>query len=427
MGNPAPGSPANPPRGRWRLVAVPVLLVAIAWGVYAAGRQVWAEHHLREAEKELEARHFTSELDHLRCCLRVRPESTDITLLAARAARRARAYPDAARFVKRYEELGGLPEAARLERTLAATQRGEFSPETERRLLAAAEGAGPDAGLILEALAQGEIQAFRWGPALQCLALLREREPGWAEPWLWQGWVLDNLSDVPGAVAAYRRAADLDAGSDEARVRLGAVLIRANELDEAAGLLEHARAARPDDPVVVLGLAHCRRAAGRMEEAAGLIDELLARQPDYAPAWAERGKVELARDRPAEAEPWLRKALEREPREADTAFQLATCLQRLGRTREAAEWEARFRGLEDERRRLEALLARFARSPGDRALRTEAGVLLLRSGREAEGVALLNTVLEEDATNREAHEALARHYEKVGKPALAARHRRGGR
>jgi Tfp pilus assembly protein PilF len=155
-----------------------------------------------------------------------------------------------------------------------------------------------------------------------------------------------------------------------------------------------------------------------------LIDELLTRRPDFAPAWAERGKVELARDRPDAAEPWLRKALDREPHEADTAFHLVLCLQRLGRGPEAAEWGAKLRKLEADRARLETLLARLARAPEDQGVRTEAGALMLGGGREAEGVALLTAVVEEDPANQTAHDALAGYYEKVGKRELAERHRR---
>jgi Tfp pilus assembly protein PilF len=57
-------------------------------------------------------------------------------------------------------------------------------------------------------------------------------------------------------------------------------------------------------------------------------------------------------------------------------------------------------------------------------LRCEGGILFLNNGEEQEGVRWLRQALRLDPANRQAHEALADYYQRIGQPELAARHRR---
>jgi tetratricopeptide (TPR) repeat protein len=415
----------RPPRGRRlrRLLLVLVLLVPVGLGAYVAGVHLWAEYQLRAARLDLERRDFAAARQRLAFFRKVRPQNRDACLLAAQAARRVRDYAEAERLLETYRDLGGAPEAAFLEADLARAQRGELAGR-EGHLWALAQEGRPDAPLILEALAQGYMATFRWGPALSCLQRLLEYRPDDADALVWRGWVWENLQQVPSARDDYRRAVELAPENQEARLRLAEALLQLGEPKGALEHLEWLRPRRPDDAAVLLALARCQRALDRPEEAEGLLDRLLALRPDDAQVLAERGRLALAQGQAEEAEGWLRKAQARAPFERETNYQLALCLRRRGKTKEADECLARLKRIEDDRKRLAELFQEMVAKPRDRALRREAGALLLNNGQDREGLRLLQTVLEEDATDREAHAVLADYYGRTGNRARAERHRR---
>jgi predicted Zn-dependent protease len=400
-----------------------ILLVPVGLGAYLAGAHLRAEYQLRAARLDLARRDFDSARRRLAFVRQVRPQNREACLLAAQAARRARDYAEAERLLGAYRDLGGDPEAAFLEADLARAQRGDLAGR-EGRLWARAEQGGPDAPLVLEALAQGYMATFRWGPAVGCLNRLLGDRPDDADALVWRGWVSENLQRLPAARDDYRRAVELSPANEEARLRLAEALVQLNEPKEALVHLEWLRPRRPDDPAVLLALARCQRALDRPREAEELLDRLLALRPDDPQVLAERGRLALGQGQTEEAEKWLREALKRAPFEREANYQLALCLRRRGKAKEADECLARLKQIEEDRKRLAELFQAMVAKPGDRALRREAGTLLLNNGQTQEGLRLLRTVLEEDATDRQAHAALADYYRRAGDPARAERHRR---
>ncbi len=105
------------------------------------------------------------------------------------------------------------------------------------------------------------------------------------------------------------------------------------------------------DPAVRLELAKCRRQLGDTAAAAAVLDELLAARPDDAAVLTEAGALALARGRPADAEPLLRKSLALQPDRRDPTALLARCLQELGRGAEALELLDKMQKIEDDWKR----------------------------------------------------------------------------
>ena len=92
------------------------------------------------------------------------PDDAHALFLAAQAARRADAYADAERFLTAFEETAGPTDASKLEWVLLGVQQGDFAGH-EQRLRTDAGRNTPDAPAILEALAKGYIAAYRWPDA----------------------------------------------------------------------------------------------------------------------------------------------------------------------------------------------------------------------------------------------------------------------
>jgi Flp pilus assembly protein TadD len=417
--------PKPPPiRRRWLLIAL--VLPVLGLGVYIAAWQLWAEYHFRAAQKDLERRELSSAQGHLAHCLEVWPNGLGTNLLAARTARRARDYDTAEHLLNTYRKLGGHPEMLHLEYALARAQRGELAG-LEDYLWGFVHENHEDTPLVLEALAQGYIHAGRWSEALNSLNDLVERWPAVADVYVWRGWVYDSLHSNVQARDDYRKAVELKPEYDDARLRLAETLILDSEFPAAARHLEEIRQRRPDDPVMLLGLARCRIELNQREEAVAHLSRLLALHPLDAAALTQRGRVAVLQGRFDEAENWLGKAVAIAPWERDTNYQLQLCLDQLGKKREALEVRHRLRQLEEQQKRLEELERQIVKEPANRALRYEAAMILLKYGQERAGVRRLQSLLQEDPHNAGAHAALADYFQRKGDTARSEFHRRQGR
>jgi tetratricopeptide (TPR) repeat protein len=401
-----------------------VILVALL-GLAAASAGVfgWAEYQLHAARLDVAHRDFAGAQRRLSLCMRVLPGNRDVWLLAAQTARRARDYAEAERFLKAFHDHDGDPEAVSLERALTRAQRGELAGQ-EGYLWAQLEEHHPDSPLILEALAQGYMATFRWGEALACLKQLLECWPRDAEVLVWHGWVSENLRRPAVARDDYQRALELNPEHDEARLRLAEAMLRSSQPAEALEHLELLERRQPSNPALLLALARCRRELNQPEEAGRILGRLFVERPEDPQVLTERGKLALSLGQAAEAEEWFRKSLAIAPSERETNYDLSLCLRQQGKSEEADAYVARLKRIEADQERLGKLFGLMVKQPRDLSLRREAGVLLLNNGQTREGLRLLESVLEVDATNRAAHAALADYHQRIGNRGLAELHRR---
>jgi tetratricopeptide (TPR) repeat protein len=310
-----------------------------------------------------------------------------------------------------------------LERALANAQRGQLK-EVEGSLWAAVRNDPADAPLVLEALAQGYMETFRWSEALGCLGQLLESHPDDTEVLTWRGWVLENLHRTAEARADYQKAVELAPEHVEARLRLGEALLQTNLPGEALMHFEHVRERQPDNPTMLLGLVRCLQLLNRLEEARRVLDRLLLQKPVPAPVLTEKGKLALSLGETAEAEKWLRQSFALAPHDRDTNFQLYRCLEQSGKEEEAKAFFATFQRIERDQDRLQDLFREMQKKPRDLSLRAEAGLILLRNGQTPEGIRLLEGVLQEDPRHKSAHQALADYYQSQGYNDRAMQHRR---
>src|SRR5207247_1177614 len=126
--------------------------------------------------------------------------------------------------------------------------------------------------------------------------------------------------------AFFRQALELAPDHFEARLYLTAALIDF-DAREAVEHLEILRRRDPQNSQVCLLLATLRHAFGQFQEAQQILDEILTRDPDHETALLERGKVALDAGRPADAEPFLQRALARTPDGLSIHRAMARCLQ----------------------------------------------------------------------------------------------------
>ena len=399
------------------------LAAALGVGGYVGGRQLWARHHFRAAERALAARDLAQARVHLDLCLEVWSNSAATHLLAARTARRAGSLDRAEEYLDICDCLGGQSDALALERALLYAQRGGLA-DVEETLRSYLDAGHPDAPLVLEVLTTALMKADRLPEALSLLDLWLTLSPDDPEALVRRGWTHEFLLDYTAAARDYEHALTLAPDQDRVRLALAELLVGTGRPAEAVGHFERLSERTPRDPAVRYGLARCRLRMGRAEEGRRLLDGLLAERPGDHQALVERGRLALAAGQAVEAERDLRAAVAQDPQDLRLLYSYHQCLKQLGRDREASAYADRLKSIEadlDRASRLgDQLRAKAARDPAGRC---ELGQLLLRLGFDRDGLRWLAAALRDDPDHRPAHEALAAYYRRAGKPDLEARHR----
>jgi tetratricopeptide (TPR) repeat protein len=391
------------------------LLACQGWGHWqeSAARRALEEEHLDEAQR------------HVEQALRVRGRWTSTRLLAARIARLRGAYAEAEQHLTRCEQLDGMSEPVQLEWLLLRCQRGEVD-ELAPGLLASVDRHHPKSAAILEALAGIYMRQTRYLEAVRCLDRWVELAPNSVRALDWRGWVSNQLDHRGQAISDYERVLELQPGQSAVRLRLAELLVDSSRHAEALPHLERLRTQQPDNPDVLVALARCRVVQSRTDEARELLDSVLASHPDHYDALLQRGKLEQGNENYAEAERWLRKALQRKPRDAEARYALYLCLQaQPNRQEEAREELARW----EHDRKVQGRLVRLLRTELDQKrkdpdLAAEAGQLLLEVGEDEKGLFWLHRALALDPRHAASHRALIAYYERTNNPAKAAEHRR---
>jgi predicted Zn-dependent protease len=421
----------RPARALWRygsrhplgLLGVVLLLAVTAFGLLVGGSQLWAAYHLRAARDCLERYHTAEAPAHLQACLLVRPRDPEVLLLAARAARRIGAFDRAEDILNRYESVHGVDDPLILERMLLRAERGEIEPVI-RLFKARIEQQHPDAPLMLEALAQAYLRAYRLGDAEDTLKRWLALQPNNVQALLLQGTLCELRQQRGEAASYYRKAVEMDPLLDDARFRLTGSLVELGRGGEALPHLEYLRKRLPDHPDVELRLARSKELVGQPAEAVQVLDDLLKRQPENAAALGERGRLALEAGQLEQAEALLRKAVEIDPGAYPTRYQFYKCLTRRGKAVEAKEEADRLKTLEDDMRTfIEITTQRLQRAPNDPALQHQLAQILLRGGQVEDAVRWLHSALRIDPNYAPAHQMLAAYYLRIGNQALAAFHR----
>ncbi|MDB5312458.1 MAG: tetratricopeptide repeat protein [Gemmataceae bacterium] len=392
--------------GLRRALLLGLLLVAAAaatGSVVRSRRQ--AADLLRLGEEELAARDYPRARDHLDRYLVDRPGDTRARLLAARAARRLRAYYDAREHLRRYREEGGEAEPAEVEEALIDVQMGDEQPVGYLRERATRND---DLALvILEVLVQHDLDTYQLGLALDGFTRYLGRRPDDLQALMGRGFVWERFLYFADALGDYRKAVAAHPGNEPARLKLADTLLIAGTPAEAAAHYRWLAERWPNRLEVRLGLARCHRRLGQPEEAAKVLDAVVAEFPGHGEALWERGELELEQGRAAAAEPLLRRAVRRLPYDRRAHYALYRCLARLDRSAEAEAVNARVGQLDADLRRLNEVRQEVMKRPNDAALRCEGGLLFLRNGERLEGARWLHLALRLDPGNEAARAALA--------------------
>lgn len=407
-----------------------LVLVLAVIGSVAAGHRLWTQYHLDAARLALDRYAFDEAQRHLNLCLALPFRDDSIYLLAARTARRRDSYQEAERYLAACKPRQATTKALSLERLLVTAQQGELDG-IEGALHARTVSDDPEALLVLEALSKGYVQRFWRTEALACVNELLHRQPGHPQALLLRARLKEEMNAQAKAdheyeaeiLRDYEKAIEASPSFDARLGRAGA-LFRLGQPWDALVQYEQLRPLGESQGEVMLGIARCRFNLGELDAARQLLDELLEQSPQKWDALLERGRLALHSGQPAEAEKWLRRAVDLAPAcETGPLRSLGQCLASQHKDEEARRCLDRLSKLEADLLQVELLTSQANRDRYNVALRYEIGTKLMRLGRERDSVAALYFVLEQQPRHGPAHAALADYFDRVGQPERAARHR----
>jgi tetratricopeptide (TPR) repeat protein len=396
-----------------------VLAVGLALGAFWLWQWNRARVEWHKAQDALQHHDLSQAATCLERYLELRPEEAPAWFLAARTARRRGRIAEAERALERCQELGGVTEATRLEWDLLRVQQGQMGT-TDVRLRMSIGPDHPDAPVVLEALALGYLKCERLQDARQACNLWMIREPDHPWPWLWRGFMVERVGNLPGAEQDYRRAVELGPEDRECRLALAAILSRQVQFKAAIEHFEYVLARFPENEDALLGLATCWIECGDPGRALPLLDRV---SPEKPAALLLRSKLASQRGDYADAERYLQQALHLAPHDLEALHALVRCLREQGKEAEAGPLSARLEQLRNDKHRLGELIRTVMRQPDDAAIRHEAGVVAMRLGLSEEGLRWFQSALRAKGDHRPTHLALAEYYEGKGDLTRARTHR----
>jgi tetratricopeptide (TPR) repeat protein len=321
----------------------------------------------------------------------------------------------AEQFLSQYERLRGPDdEQLVLERVLLQVEKGRME-SVASYCDQMVKNNHPFAPLILEAVANYFIRALRLKDAEFIVKKWREIAPADAQAVFCQAVCSEMADQSDDARTYFRQVLEMDPQRHDARFRLVSLLIDTHEEREALPQLEYLYAVQPDKTPIQVELVRCYTVLGRFEEAETAAGRVLAHEPNNREALAARGRLYMQWDRVEEAEPYLRQAVELDPGNYPTRWQLYLCLSKLKKTEEAEKTLVRLEAMEADIKKLQDLITRrMQETPNDPALHYEAAMCYLRGGYKEAGVRWLKSCLKVDPRYGPAHKVLATYYQRTG-------------
>lgn len=399
---------------------------ALAAGVTAAGWLVWSRRPhavLERAARALAQGDFEACRTALdRAAGRV--AAAEVAMLEARLARKQVDYGRMHTLLDTAGRSGAAAERIRLEEALAAADCGQLV-EAERYLLERLRSDDEERAEICDSLSTGLARHGRLDEAAMLLDAWQADAPEDPRPYVKRGRFAEHALDWALAEAQYREALGKTPGNIVALASLGRVLAGRNEPVAARRCFEEVvERSTEAAPAARESIAACLVVEGRPDEARRLLHELLAldpvvrtrayertgHRPDGDVAARQLGKLELDDGHIDDAERWLARAVQANPRDLEARYALAQAWRRLGRDAEA---EAEFEAVATARREL-AEVDRWwdtlGKNPDDLEARYRIGVAFLRHRSDGEGIYWLRSVIARDPAHNAAHAALAEHF-----------------
>lgn len=353
---------------------------------------------------------------------RLSPKNARTALLRARLDRKRGQFDKMAEHLQFAAAQGTSKSLVAGEQLLAELQSGALPAVDPRvaNLFVKGELEGDE---ISEAYVLGCLRNYDFEPAFALLASWEADFPNDPRPNFLRGRIIEHQRWEKKAsdeyIAASRKAGGVYAPAEYNLARI------ASENQDDQGALEYYRRCRTGLDVPAAALLGEAAALRRLKQADAAEKILLGTDFDdrsqlaqqlielgepieraTAAYEAERGSVAEALEKYADAETWLKAALEQNPLDWKLRNRYATVLSRLGKRMEAAAEFEKVAAAEKAVSSCDALIERLKKNPADVEARYELGLIFLEHISKRQGITWLRSVLQYDPHHVGARRAL---------------------
>ncbi len=380
--------------------------------------------YLREAERALTLRRHAESMATLQSANQFAPENAEVLFLMARTHRRLGEFEKMRHYLLASHARKYSEKALRTEFTLARAQIGLFDQGADSLEVLLANSNRSDGPEICDAFANGFRLAGRSEDARRVIQAWIADFPQDAQPHLHLGLMFEDEGLLNKAQSEYLIACQLEPKRTDSRLRLSKCLIGLNDHAQAKKHLEFILRFYPSDPDAQVLLARIQIALGDDSNARQLFQEILNRFPKHFEALMGSGEMALSKGQFDFAAKQFRSALECRGYEVQSKYQLARSLQGKGDQAAAKALFQEVAAAREQIARIDSLRDRLRSDPESVATRLEIGKIELEWGNPNLGTVWVQGVLQNDPNNRDGHELLAKHYEKIGNHSLSEHHSR---
>lgn len=419
----SPSSQSPQPPSRLRRVARVLLRTLV---VLVAVTGLWAvtvEVALWRGSACLESRDHERALSWLRLAERISFERAELHFLLARTCRRLEQFEEVETHLRGAFEMGWEVSQLEREQWLALAQTGQFD-EVNPHWATLFEDPGADGPEISKAYVTASLAWFRIGDANRVLDAWTKDFPNDPEPHFQRGHIAETMLSWSDAVKHFRRTVELDPERGDARLGLGAALVKQGKIEEAEEHLRLACERQPDDVKARIAYAQCLSKLDRIDEARSMLAKVLESTPDHVQALLELGMIELAAGANEQSLQHLQRAAKLKPENREIIYAYANALKKNGKSEEAVKHLKFVDEATKPMLRLKNLTNQLLANPQDTDLRFQVALITWRYKSREEGEHWLRSLLKIDPRHQPTHAALAEHYALVGDDGRAAHHRR---
>lgn len=302
----------------------------------------------------------------------------------------------------RAQQLGMPTSPLLFQDRLLQVQRGAISRADEPELLHQAQQLASDqvATETYEAIARGYLATYRLKEAWQCLDFWLQWRPDSASARLMRAEVLMRTGMPALAAEEYREILKHTGRVAIAKEKLGATLLKLNEVEEGARLL---RTSCEENPTVAepwIELAEAERRLGNLNAARAVVDKALSlgvNPHQRGQCCSLLGQLAMAEQRPQPATELLLAATELVPEDATAHHALGSALTFTGQSELGSQHKKMAQRIRENYNQIQKWTRQVIETPDDPELRTNIGKALAEQGLQSEGIAWIRTALECDA------------------------------
>jgi len=338
--------------GTWLRVAVAAVLLVSA-GVAAQESKPTVRHH--RVEEMVADESASPEVEQAEAAMEKSDFAAAEALLQKAVAAKQDNYRAWVDLGDVYNATKRLPEATEAYRKAVAAKPDVFESNVNLGILLARQGKNGEAAKFLEAatklkpganpeqslahawLALGQVEeGFSPQQALIAFAEAAKFNPKDPEPHFSAGNVLERLGELDAAAREFQIAVEIDPKTYPAVSRLADIYRKQKKYVEAEMALRKVLAAEPENMAAHAELGRALAAEDRNEEAAEELKYSL-RAGFNERAAVELGSLYVKTGNNAEAEHWLRTAIEHMPNDAEARFALGSLLMHVKKYPEAQQ------------------------------------------------------------------------------------------